>query len=38
LDEEKPKHIGLAQHNGSGPAILPCLLLLVKGTAPAIEQ
>jgi hypothetical protein len=33
LDEEKSKHVGLAQHNGFGPAILPSLLLLVKGTA-----
>jgi hypothetical protein len=31
--KQSQKHVGLAQHNGFGPAILPCLLLLVKGTA-----
>ncbi len=33
--KKKSKHVGLAQRNGFGPAILPCLLLLVQGTAKA---
>jgi hypothetical protein len=32
LDEEKSKHVSLAQQNGFGPAFLQSLLL-VKGTA-----
>jgi hypothetical protein len=33
LDEEKSKHVSLAQQNGFGPAFLQSLLTLVKGTA-----
>jgi hypothetical protein len=32
LDEEKSKHVSLAQQNGFGPAFLQSLLMLVKGT------
>jgi len=33
LDEEKSKHVGLAQQNGFGAAFLHNLLRFVKGTA-----
>ncbi len=33
LDEEKSKHVDLAQQNGFGPAFLYSLLRLVKGIA-----
>jgi hypothetical protein len=33
LDEENPKHAGLAQQNGFGPAFVNSVLTLVKHTA-----